>query len=125
MDRRLPCKILQWNCRSLKGNLQYLVHFLTAQPHEVLCIQSPNCVPRDLPHIEGYYYPPIYGLFFPDKSKVGTVTYIKRGLNYNRLPLCLNDISSVASSCAIELLDSGHPFKVANLYYPTPDPALL
>ena len=121
MDRRQNCRILQWNCRSLRPNLQYLVHFLSTQPHEVLCIQSPNCTPHNLPHIEGYYYPPVYGLFM-DRDKVGTVTYIKRGISYNKLPLCLKDISNVAASCAIQLIDRGHPFKLANIYYPTPDP---
>ena len=117
-------KILQWNCRSINTNLPFLVHYLVTNHHEVLCIQSLGCKPCDLPEIEGFYYPPTYGLY-PGTNKVGTATYVRQGLRYSKVSLSLADVSQTASACAVEIPVQGMAFKIANIYYPIPDPEFL
>lgn len=85
MDKE-KLRILQWNCRSLNSNLHYLIQKLNHTVYQILCIQSPNCLRRKLPKIEGYYYPPVTEEIKNSDGKVQTATYIKINIIHEMLP---------------------------------------
>ena len=104
--------------------MHYLVHYLATNHHEVLCIQSLNCRPQNLPTIGGYYYPPTYGLH-PGTNRVGTAIYVHQGITYSKVPLSLKEVSQTAIANAVEIQGQDSTFKIANIYYPTKDPDFL
>eukprot|EP00745_Piridium_sociabile_P030842 TRINITY_DN51172_c1_g1_i5.p1 TRINITY_DN51172_c1_g1~~TRINITY_DN51172_c1_g1_i5.p1 ORF type:complete len:101 (-),score=12.16 TRINITY_DN51172_c1_g1_i5:20-322(-) len=55
--------ILQWNCRAFRGKVPFLLNYLQAQPQrDVLMLQSLYLEPKSIPHLDGYYYPPVMGI---------------------------------------------------------------
>eukprot|EP00745_Piridium_sociabile_P040864 TRINITY_DN7953_c0_g1_i4.p1 TRINITY_DN7953_c0_g1~~TRINITY_DN7953_c0_g1_i4.p1 ORF type:complete len:1264 (+),score=154.07 TRINITY_DN7953_c0_g1_i4:321-4112(+) len=112
--------ILQWNCRSIKRNLPYLINYLSKNKLDILCMQSLGCASGDLPKIGGYYYPPVHGLF-PSRGKVGTATYIKIGLKYESVLFELSDGSNTAACCTIRVQCIHKAIHISNIYYPQAD----
>ena len=80
--------VLQWNCKSLNSNVDYLTHYLSQHTVHVLCVQLPACRHGDLPKIDGYFYPPPphpptpSGLHPSISGRVGTVMYVKIGCKF-------------------------------------------
>ena len=73
--------ILQWNCRSIDKNKDQLSQLLQLHQIDFICIQSPNCKLKNLPKLQGYFYPPTADTLDP-KNKVftGTCIYVRSSL---------------------------------------------
>ena len=109
--------IFQWNCRSLKGNLAYMIEFIanSKNTHHVLCLQSVNMKFSELPRIEGYYYPPAVS---NRHKKVSTATYINTQCSYIHTKSPIANIENVVYSTAIQMTMNSKPHNIINLYYP-------
>ena len=110
--------VLQWNCRSLNRNVDYLVHYISQNQVDILCVQSPCCRRGDLPKIDGYYYPPVSHGHPSVGGREGTVTYIKSNLNYTTID---SKLEADASICSIEIKLKNKNIKIHNIYYPAGD----
>lgn len=84
--RTSPLKILQWNCRSINSNSHYLTQHLDKVASQIICLQSLNINKFKLPHLAGYYYPPIIEFQTKSTDKVQTATYILLGIAHEILP---------------------------------------
>ena len=61
---RQRLSILQWNCRSITGKVPFLLDYMQTHPQVyVLMLQSLNVQARALPQLDGYYYPPVTGVW--------------------------------------------------------------
>ena len=113
--------ILQWNCRAVTGKVPFLHSFLKERPQtDVLMLQSLNVGVKSLPHLPGFYYPPVVAT---EKGRVMVATYVSTRLTYSNSDSVLNAnpaggsrlfISSVALPMAGGLGDVG----LVNVYYP-------
>ena len=110
--------VLQWNCRSLNSNLDYLTHYLSQHSVHVLCVQSPACRRGELPKIDGYYYPTVSGLHPSISGRVGTVTYVKIGCKFETVA---SQLEAGASICSIKTEQTTRHITVHNVYYPECD----
>lgn len=111
-------KIMQWNTRSIRSNEADLIEFLAMNKPDVLVFQSPNCTARELPSLDGYYYPPITDLR-GDQSKAYVATYIKQDKVYSALESPAPNLQDLGSSCAVEVQSrNGKKIGICNVYYP-------
>ena len=113
-------KILQWNCRSLIKNLPYLINHISGGDYAILCLQSPNCYFKNLPKIEGYYYPPVRGDPLDDFRPL-TVIYVKIGLAFQQVPSPLREPTGTSASSAICVQLVNRQINICNIYHPSPD----
>ena len=70
--------ILQWNCRSLRTNVEELRGHLSQSPADVLCLQSVGVAHQGLPTLEGYSYPPVS--VARSGNRVMSAIYLRSGL---------------------------------------------
>ena len=108
--------LLQWNCRS-RCNFDYLVQFLKDKRYQVICLQSLNCYKKDLPKLEGYFYPPV--IDETEKyAKIKIAVYISNTILYKaRSPPYRNADNRLYASC-IELSILNETVVIVNCYYP-------
>ena len=102
MQGRSNIDILQWNCRSISRNLDYLIQYLSNKKHQILVLQSLYVNKHKLPKLPNYYYPPV---FQPEdeKGKVNTAIHIQENLNYiDILPPIPKDIQNI-DACAARI----------------------
>ena len=105
-------KILQWNCRNFYTNFDEFTQFLQKNPCDILCLQSINRKPVELPCLDGFYYPPFYKTNY--KSRIGVATYV-------RSSICVRKVKSPVENdlqVSIELIVNKKPFTITNCYYP-------
>lgn len=111
--------IMQWNCRSIKNKVPYLLHFLNLllyTPH-VLMLQSLNVKVHELPAIQGYYTP-VY-----DKDKNGVVkvaTYVKKNVDFkikNDMDIDTAGIDMYHCTVTIPMKNKTE-MNIVNIYYP-------
>lgn len=112
-------KILQWNCRAINRNLQYLENYLSEHFPDVLCIQSLKCPASKLPDIKGYYYPPIYKTTGDNRDSVPVATYVKRTIQFHTVSLDIQgDEDHPIHSVAIAVRSDKEETYILNLYAP-------
>ena len=91
--------ILQWNCRSLATNFDYLKQDLVSNDYQVLLLQSLNVKRNNLPRLKQFFYPPIYDQKEPG-GKINTAIYVRTDLQYcmkqSPVPADVENISSCA-----------------------------
>ena len=100
--------VLQWNCRSLTKNLEYLIHYLSENSVDIVCVQQLK--KRDLPRLDGFYFPPVSGTR-AGTEKAGTVTYLRIGIQYTEADRVLG--------VSVQL--ENKTINIFNLYYPAGD----
>ena len=81
-------------------------------------LQSLNVGPKSLPHLDGYYYPPVVGL---EDGRVMVATYVSTTLTYfpQESPVPTGDHR--LTTCAITIPSQGgrrHGVNLINVYYP-------
>ena len=109
--------VFQWNCRSIDKNIDYLRQHLSDVTYDILSLQSLNVKKDKLPHLKGYYFPPV---FQADKisGKIFTAIYIKTYMNFTSctspVPPDINNIYS----CAIKVLAKKTPLIIVSTYLP-------
>ena len=104
--------VLQWNCRSLNSNLDYLTHYLFQYSVHVLCVQSPACRRGELPKIDGYYYTTVSGLHPSISGTVGTVTYGQTGCKFETVA---SQLDAEASICSLKIEQTTRHVTVHNV----------
>ena len=109
-------KILQWNCRSILKNIDYLKQYLSSKNIQVLLLQSLNVSSDNLPIIPGYYHPPVFEQCL---GRAQTAIYIREGLDFCiRTPPVSNNVISV-SCCAVMVKFSANLIlNLASVYLP-------
>ncbi|MCB4763501.1 MAG: endonuclease/exonuclease/phosphatase family protein [Sulfurovum sp.] len=110
--------MLQWNCRSITTTLDYIVQYISTNNFDLLSLQSLNCQPQKLPHLEGYYHPPVCGPTSPD-GRVMVCIYVKLHMNFS----IVADTAGPANgyTCAVRVRVKGNPdVTIVNCYTPTP-----
>ena len=112
--------IVQWNCRSLYQNLNHFKHFVEKHKPGILCLQSIGRTARELPFLEGYYYPPYYKL--NKNNFVAVATYVS---NDKKVSLAPSPTPSPEHLCiTIKLATPGRALHITNVYYPEAVPRL-
>lgn len=111
-------QVLQWNCRSLKSNITYLLHHLNSHNYDVLLLQSLNVIPSKIPYIAGFYYPPIIKARSTDNI-IQTAIFIREKLTYidNSSTLNINATDIYACSATIKV-NGSFIINVASVYLP-------
>ena len=110
--------MLQWNCRSITTTLDYIVQYISTNNFDLLSLQSLNCQPQKLPHLEGYYHPPVCGPTSPD-GRVMVCIYVKLHMNVS----IVADTAGPANgyTCAVRVRVKVNPdVTIVNCYTPTP-----
>eukprot|EP00745_Piridium_sociabile_P032507 TRINITY_DN548_c0_g1_i12.p1 TRINITY_DN548_c0_g1~~TRINITY_DN548_c0_g1_i12.p1 ORF type:complete len:1198 (+),score=205.51 TRINITY_DN548_c0_g1_i12:1881-5474(+) len=115
MNQKLS--ILQWNCRSIGTKVSFLLNYLQAQPQmDVLMLQSLNLGPKSIPHLDGYYYPPVMGT---ENDRVMVATYISTRLTYTDLKTPTGLEECRLSTCGVSIPTKGNrQTNLVNVYYP-------
>lgn len=119
VDKQVKLTILQWNCRSVNLNLHYLIQHINQNGCQVICLQSPNCSFKQLPKIEGYFYPPVTERINNTVDKVYTATYIKIEILHEILssPILVHPTQPIFSNSVCVTFQT-KKIKILNLYAP-------
>ena len=110
--------MLQWNGSSITTTLDYIVQYISTNNFDLLSLQSLNCQPQKLPHLEGYYHPPVCGPTSPD-GRVMVCIYVKLHMNVS----IVADTAGPANgyTCAVRVRVKVNPdVTIVNCYTPTP-----
>ena len=110
--------MVQWNCRSITTTLDYIVQYISTNNFDLLSLQSLNCQPQKLPHLEGYHHPPVCGPTSPD-GRVMVCIYVRLHMNFS----IVADTAGPANgyTCAVRVRVKGNPdVTIVNCYTPTP-----
>ena len=108
-------KVLQWNCRSQRTTFHFLRQYLAEKRgYDFLCLQSLNCVHRDLPQLEGYFYPPFCKVA-PNK-RVAVATYVRSPISCSAVSFPTPD--AVHSICVEVYREGGGKLSILNVYAP-------
>ena len=83
-----------------------------------MCVQSPQLKTRDLPRLDGFYFPPVSSTR-AGTEKAGTATYLKIGLQYTEADRALG--TGAGSLCAVSVQLENKTINILNLYYPAGD----
>ena len=111
--------ILQWNCRSISTNLEYLKQELASRECHVLLLQSLSVKKQNLPKLEQFYYPPIVNECQAN-DKVMTAIYIFAGLEYKLRQMPIPSNTENISSCAVIIkFNKQLILNCASVYLPT------
>ena len=118
------CNILQWNCRAIVKNNQYLTHFLATSPitYDILCLQSLRTEQNKLPYIQGYMYPPSVS---NTDNRVFTATYISHRIKHNQICSPTPNVPKLFYSNTVQIKLNGHITNIVNVYYPSGYPTKL
>ena len=119
MSKTGPAKILQWNCRSLSTNLDYLVHQLTLDSYHILVLQSLNVKESKLPKLMNYDYPPVHNEVTTETEMIKTAIYVKKGIEYSKCtsPAPTN-VSNLYSSAATIKINQTFKINIVSVYLP-------
>ena len=115
-DAQMVC--LQWNCRAIRPQEEYLRDYLSKHHVDIVCLQSLNCQYKHLPVLDGYFYPPFWGST-PDKERIGVATYVRKPISASASNFLPPD--GYSTVCVSIDRVGGGSVKILNMYTPRPD----
>ena len=109
--------MLQWNCRSITTTLDYIVHYISTKYFDLLTEREVE-LPQKLPHLEGYYHPPVCGPTSPDR-RVMVCIYVKLRMHFSIVADKAGPANGYISAVRVRV--KGNPdISIVNCYTPTP-----
>ena len=110
--------MLQWNYRSITATLDYVVQYSSTNNFDLLSLQSLNCQPQKLPHLEGYYHPPVCGPTSPD-GRVMVCIYVKLHMHFFIVADTAGPANGYTSAVRVRVKGNLN-VTIVNCYTPTP-----
>ena len=107
-------KIIQWNCRSLHQNLNHFKAFLSQNKTDIICLQSVLRSSKELPYLDGFYFPPFYQC--NKDGKVALATYVSTKIKVSFFPSPTPNKDHLALT--IKVATAGRDLLITNVYYP-------
>lgn len=106
--------IFQWNCRSLYSNIDVFKQYISSAKPDVICLQSVGRRPKELPALDGYFFPPIYKCSRNGVVAVATYARVNLACGAARTP-CGDNVLAVSLQFDI---DHTKKYNLVNAYFP-------